>query len=161
MEGCEQFISKDGETTIYMREGKVVAKCVKNFWKEIWYNADGKRHRDGDLPAEIWYGNGGKSKHEEWYLDGKRHRDGDLPAMILYRSGKKAMEEWYRDDKPHRDGDRPAMIQYNEDGAVICQTYYCNGKQYVLEKPKVGPIAEQMAIIEAATAKIRELLAKK
>jgi hypothetical protein len=44
---------------------------------QYWYK-EGKRHRDGDLPAVI-YSDG----NQHWYKEGKLHRDGDLPAVIL------------------------------------------------------------------------------
>lgn len=43
----------------------------------VWYNSDGKFHRDDDLPAKIF-----SSGTQEWWKDGKRHRDGLLPAVI-------------------------------------------------------------------------------
>ena len=50
---------------------------------QLWYK-EGKRHRDGDLPALI-YANGTQC----WYKEGKLHRDShfpgredDLPAVI-------------------------------------------------------------------------------
>jgi hypothetical protein len=54
---------------------------------QFWYK-NGKRHRDGDLPAVIW-ANG----NQYWYKDGKLHRDGDLPAVIHA----KRSQYWYKD----------------------------------------------------------------
>ena len=53
-----------------------------------WYDRDGRRHRDDDLPAVIWSGSdfpvcttffGCKS----WYQHGKCHREGNLPALVF------------------------------------------------------------------------------
>ena len=100
-----------------------------------WYK-DGKRHRDGDLPAVI------DQFSEEWYKDVKSHREGDRPAFIS-----DGFQEWYRDGKRHRDGGFPAVIDtdrmewyvndvYHRDGglpAVIdgaVQKWYTHGKLY-------------------------------
>jgi len=52
----------------------------------FWYNQQGKRHREGGLPA-IEYADGGK----EWYVKGQLHREGGLPAIEYADGGK----EWY------------------------------------------------------------------
>jgi len=44
---------------------------------QFWYK-DGKKHRDGDLPARI-----SVDGTQKWYKDGELRRDGDLPAQIL------------------------------------------------------------------------------
>ena len=99
----------------YREEGKYRAY----FWH-------GKKHRDGDLPAEsqaldyYW--------EERWYRFGHLHRAGDKPAIqhklkkkwyrygFLHRSGDKpavdtwAETEWYWYGVLHRDGDKPARI---------------------------------------------------
>ena len=41
-------------------------------------------HREGDLPAQIWYYESGEVSSEQYYQNGKLHRDGDLPAQIWY-----------------------------------------------------------------------------
>lgn len=41
-----------------------------------WYR-DGRRHRDGDLPAFE-----GIRGVECWYKDGRLHRDNNLPAVV-------------------------------------------------------------------------------
>jgi hypothetical protein len=73
---------------------------VRKDGSEEWYR-DGKKHRDGDEPAEIW-ADGTKF----WYKDGKQHRDGDEPA-VMWADGSKY---WYKDGIECRDGDEPAEI---------------------------------------------------
>ena len=123
MEDCEQIVSDDGMTIIYILNGIFVAKCVKTNRKEEWYNADGKLHRDNG-PAAIWYENG-QITTECWFRDGKLHRDGDLPAVIFYENGQIIRERWYRDDKQHRD-DGPAVIWY-KNGQKTREYWYRNG----------------------------------
>ena len=116
------------------------ASGSKEYWK------DGKRHRDGDLPAyeEV-------DGTKEWYKDGKLHRDGDLPA-VEYSNGDKL---WYKYGKHHRDGDLPALewasgykeywkdgIKYNpfeklkiKNGDILTITY--EGKDREIEKDKI------------------------
>ena len=48
-----------------------------------WLDNDGKRHRDGDQPAQIWT-DGSKL----WYVHGKLHREGDQPAIIRANGSK-------------------------------------------------------------------------
>ncbi len=92
------------------------ANGSKEYWK------DGKRHRDGDLPALEW-----ASGSKEYWKDGKRHRDGDLPALE-WASGYK--EYW-------KDG-----IKYNpfeklkiKNGDILTVTY--EGKDREIEKGKI------------------------
>ena len=46
-------------------------------WCKIWRNANGQRHRDGDLPAMIR-----TDGSVFYYKDGNLHRDDNLPAVI-------------------------------------------------------------------------------
>ena len=66
-----------------------------------WFDSDGKRHRDGDLPAVV-YAEGGQG----WYQHGKLHRDGDLPAVVEAEGA----QGWFQHGVIHRDGDLPAMV---------------------------------------------------
>ena len=103
-----------------------------------WYNSNGKRHRDNDLPA-CEYPDGTKF----WYKNGKRHRDNDLPAVISLRGYKawfqndqrhrdngpaiiysNGSQEWFQNDKQHRDNDLPACEW--SDGT---KEYWINGKE--------------------------------
>ena len=104
-----------------------------------WYNSNGKRHRDNDLPAceypdgtKFWYKNGKRHRDNDlpaceypdgskfWYKNGKCHRDNDLPA-VEYANGSKC---WYKNGKRHRDNDLPA-IEYSNGS----QEYWINGKE--------------------------------
>jgi hypothetical protein len=83
-----------------------------NGTKEWWVN--GKRHREGDLPA-IERANGDKS----WYVNGKLNRKAGLPAF----EGANGDKSWLKDGKLHRDGDLPAVEYANGD-----KSWYVNGK---------------------------------
>ena len=71
-----------------------------------WFDEDGKKHRDGDLPAVL---------HSEgsqfWYRHGKKHRDGDLPAY-LWGDGSQG---WCQNGNFHRGDDLPAIVWANGD----------------------------------------------
>ena len=74
-------------------------------WKEggdEWLK-NGKRHRDGDLPAII-----NREGAMLWYKDGMKHRDDDRPAVIWVKEG----PEWWVNDRRHRK-DGPAVIGQN------------------------------------------------
>ena len=110
---------------------------INKYSDQVWYR-EGKKHRDGDLPAVIW-----TSGSQEWYKEGKQHRDHDRPAEIWADD----TQWWYRDGLRHRDGDQPAIIEadgsqeWHKDGkvhrdgglaAIIradgSQTWYMDGK---------------------------------
>ena len=55
---------------------------------KTWYK-NGKRHRDGDLPAETINHQGNVSK--KWFINGKLHRD-DGPAVINFHG----TQTWYK-----------------------------------------------------------------
>lgn len=67
----------------------------------VWYDSDGKLHRDGDLPAFVYL-----DGTQEWYQHGDEHRDGDLPAQV-FADG---TQFWFKHRKWHRDGGLPAII---------------------------------------------------
>ena len=95
-------------------------KLLETYYLSIsgnqYWCQNGERHRDNDLPAEIYY-NGDLF----WCQNGERHRDNDLPAAI-YTSGDQL---WYKNGKFHRDNDLPAIICYNG-----TQYWYQNGLQH-------------------------------
>ena len=66
--------------------------------KEEHWHKDGKLHREGDKPADIWYRKDGSIRHELWYKDGKLHREADKPAVIWYlKEGSIEAESWFKD----------------------------------------------------------------
>jgi hypothetical protein len=88
-----------------------------------WYK-EGKLHRDGDEPAEIW-----ANKTQRWYKEGNQHRDGDEPAVIQSNGTR----FWYKEGERHRDGYKPAIICL--DGAQI---WYKEGKRCLDEDKPVA-----------------------
>ena len=79
---------------------------VDDHGNKVW-RLNGKKHRDGDLPA-CEYHDGTKL----WYKNGLRHRDGDKPAVHrIYHgtNGSSGLEQlWYKNDQIHRDYGKPA-----------------------------------------------------
>jgi hypothetical protein len=84
---------------------------------QSWADADGRLHRDDDLPALVW----SCGLRKEWYWHGERHRDGDLPAvecawgddgnlLAMTWGPNNGYKLWYRHNKLHRDGDLPAVM---------------------------------------------------
>ena len=69
---------------------------------QVWKNAKGDIHRDGDLPAII----NAEAGFESWFQNGLEHRDNDKPAVVRFNGAK----EWYQEGKLHRNGDEPAFI---------------------------------------------------
>jgi hypothetical protein len=89
--------SWDGREPIYWPVA-INGKYTVTEWR-----LDGKLHRDGDLPAQI-YQNGS----QKWYQHGLLHRDNDQPAMIV-PGGDRA---WYQRGQRHRNV-YPAIIASN------------------------------------------------
>ena len=81
--------------------------------QEWWVN--GKRHRDGGLPA-VEYAN-----FREWWVNGLLHRDGDLP-VIEYANGNK---EWRVNGLLNREGGLPAVEKANGD-----KEWWVNGRRH-------------------------------
>ena len=183
MEGCEEYVSQDGVTTVYTREGQIVAKRAKTSLFERWFNAVGTPHRDDDKPAVTIY-KGEKLQYQQWLQNGSSHREKG-PACITYDgNGTVVSRQWSKQGKPHRedgpafvacdgnenphreqwciDGnlhreDGPADISY-VDGKITVQKWYKDGKEIAAP---VSVIEQQLAIIERALAAIHAELAKK
>jgi hypothetical protein len=90
---------------------------------KMWYNSDGKLHRDDALPA-VERSNGDK----EWWIDGvkrwyffKRNTVADLPS-IEFVDGTKV---WIANGEIHRDGGLPAIEKANGE-----KEWYLNGVRY-------------------------------
>lgn len=73
----EEFIFSDGTSKIV----KFDRHDNKN--SETWYNKNGKRHREDDLPAQIGY-HGNKKVYEIWYKNDIQYREGESPSLIEY-----------------------------------------------------------------------------
>lgn len=71
-----------------------------------YHDADGRYHRENDLPAIEW-----NSGSKEWFVNGLRHREGDLPAIVRTPPACPAElhQEWFKNDLRHRDNDQPAL----------------------------------------------------
>jgi hypothetical protein len=97
-------------------------KSGEYIYKEICLHH--KPHSIDDLPAEIY-----KNGHHFWYKEGKRHRDGDLPASIFVsvRANVHSIVgmEWYNEGELHRDCDLPSRISVFMDPA-----WYIEGIRY-------------------------------
>ena len=66
-------------------------------------------HSFRDLPAIVE-----DQDKQQWYQNGKRHRDNDQPAVIWYAEGTRAIEEWWRHGRRHRDNDQPFVVFSDE-----------------------------------------------
>jgi len=66
---------------------KEPAPIIDEYGTQRWFNKDGERHRENDLPAVIY-----KNGYKAWWVNGKLHRENDLPA-IIYEDGSK---QWFK-----------------------------------------------------------------
>jgi hypothetical protein len=102
---------------------------------EVWKDADGMYHRDGDKPAFIWYDQNGQIQSEKYYKYDKQHRAGDKPASISYNENEQIQSEYYcKYGKGHRDGDKPAYIWYDQNRQIEREYYYKDGVKYTPTK---------------------------
>jgi hypothetical protein len=92
MEGCEEIVSNDGTTTIFMRDGEIVAKCVKTEDKEVWYDSQDRLHRDGDLAAYIHYDNG-ILRSRTWYRHGEPWREDGKDIREIYDNSGRLVDD--------------------------------------------------------------------
>ncbi len=104
---CKSIISQ--ETLLWFQQKKIKIHLfqemiVQSNGIQIWYQ-NGLKHRDENLPAEIW-----DNGTQKWYQHGQLHRDNDLPAEIIIepvrRSRIKRIKEthiWYQHGKMYRD----------------------------------------------------------
>ncbi len=136
MEGCQETTTTDAnkEITVFSRDGITVA--MRNIDEtnpeqccEHWYRND-ELHREGDLPAVIWYKKNGAIIAEYWYRNGKPHRGGDLPADIYYRNNQIYAEYWHRHGKLYRDGGLPVAVWYDKKGAKTEERWYHDNKKH-------------------------------
>jgi len=57
--------------------------------------------------------------YEWWYKNGKKHRENDHPAKIYYyENGSKFYEYWYKNGRMQRENDQPASIEWYDDWSV-------------------------------------------
>ena len=153
-------VCKDGTKHWHVRgvhgraDGKAhVEEPVGACTRSLWYDAEGRLHRDGGLPASmkpgvhVWYDHGVRTKEETFDSAGRLHSVGDKPAVwaadgtsVWYQHGKHWRDDpsaphhvaadgsryWYDSEgKLHRDGDLPAAI--HGDGS---QSWYCHGVRH-------------------------------
>ncbi len=96
--------------------------------KYICFYKNGKRHRDDDLPSEIYFYENGLVNSEAYYKYGKYHRDNDKPAIIEYEDGGVNRECYLKYDKFHRTHNKPAVIEY-KDGKIEREEFWINDNQ--------------------------------
>jgi hypothetical protein len=97
---------RNGLLHSYMDQPAAVSDVLHT---KFWYK-NGKRHREGDLPAVQ------SATNSEWYKNGKRHREGHLPAVVfkgrnLFSGGE--YNEWWVNGVLHREDDLPAIESKN------------------------------------------------
>ena len=90
------------ETKYYEEDEELQARGdTKNIESETWYNKYGKKHRDGDMAAEIIFHNdpGNEVKKMIWYKNGKKHREIGPAESHYASSGALKKEIWYKNGK--------------------------------------------------------------
>lgn len=76
-----------------------------------------------------FYENGGKKLFLERNYGGEYDSIGDVPAFVTYyENGQVMTQEWYKDGKYHRERG-PAVIEYAQDGQVKAEKYYLDGEE--------------------------------
>lgn len=62
----------------------------------------------------------------------KRYKNSNIKIVTITSNDFKT-EEYYKDDKLHRDNYLPAIIKFDEDGKIISEEYFQNGKHYTID----------------------------
>lgn len=100
---------------------------------ELYYR-NGRLHRDGDEPAEIYYEPGFHEPiaiQQTWYQDGVQSRANGLPSRTRTDAGTEVvLLEVYTDvrGRIHRDGDLPAVIRRHAlSGETLSCEHYSHG----------------------------------
>lgn len=76
-----------------------------------------------------FYENGGKKLFLERNYGGEYDSMGGEPAFATYyENGQVMMQEWYKDGKYHRESG-PAIIEYTQDGQVVAEKYFLEGEE--------------------------------
>ena len=76
-----------------------------------------------------FYENGGKKLFLERNYGGEYDSIRDEPAFVTYyENGQVMTQEWYKDGKYHRETG-PAIIEYAQDGQVIAEKYFLEGEE--------------------------------
>ena len=104
------------ETKYYEEDEELQARAdTKNIESKTWYNKYGKKHRDGDMAAEIIFHNdpGNEVKKMIWYKNGKKHREIGPAESHYGRSG--ATREGDMVDKNGQD-EMPTEGKYKKGG---------------------------------------------
>lgn len=117
---------KDGKC--HRENGPALIINHRNHVEENWFY-NGKRHRDGDLPARVCYPRDDSYKHivyfvRQWYNHGKLHRIGG-PACMNQRSDSRS-EMWYIHGVCHRE-DGPAARNWDKDNKITYELWSHNG----------------------------------
>jgi hypothetical protein len=66
---------------------------------ERWFDKYEYKHSFMGQPAVIVYNENKKIIEQRWYKKGFCHRDGDLPACIFYFKEQTSYQEWYKNGK--------------------------------------------------------------
>jgi antitoxin component YwqK of YwqJK toxin-antitoxin module len=102
--------------------------------KKSWLDGDEKFHREGDLPAEIHYGETADEVIlQAWYNHGRYHREDDQPAKIYVEEVEgQVMElrEWYKEGVFFRENDEPHFEMWREDILVEKHWLEAEGKNH-------------------------------
>ena len=88
-------------------------------------------NEEGELreTRQSFYEGGGKKLFWERNFDGEYDSIGDEPAFVTYyENGQVMIQEWYKDGKYHRERG-PAFIEYTQDGQVVAEKYFLDGEE--------------------------------
>lgn len=124
--------------------------------KTIWLK-DERKHREGDLPAEIWFHSNGNKSEEIWYIDDVKFRENDLPHTILYNSESKVIGEVWESDLPRED-DKPSIIEYYYEGLKEAERWLINDVGFHRENDKPACIKYYCKLDENGNQLVKSMM---
>lgn len=137
--------NKKVQTTEEFIDDKGLKSYIKKYYeddklvKTEYYNSKMKKHRDGDLPAIICYGDNilgmklpDNGKLEIWVQNGKIYRDNNEPPIIGYygKTDNIYLICCMQNGKIHSIRDLPAIIILRPDGRIKQEVWYKDNELY-------------------------------
>ncbi|MBL1438174.1 MAG: hypothetical protein COB08_018475 [Rhodobacteraceae bacterium] len=89
---------------------------------EVWFDAEGREHHPAGEPAIRQWDFQGRLECEQYFRHGLEHRDGDHPAEIWYGSPKfptqPTSKRWYKEGVQYRAADLPSEMTIDPDTGI-------------------------------------------
>lgn len=133
----------------YIKMHEIWYKNGEIYYELFYANSTGEIYLEkkyNDISYSIGYYDNGKIIHEIFYTRDNnkiymetKYNKNKYFTVVYFKNGKIKSRIWSINSvyNYHRKNDRPAFIEYNEDGKIISQSWYKNGKLYRKNNPAI------------------------